>query len=720
MSSNKETLRYISVLLGSVAVMLLVLVMNGIVLNAQQVPSPNPQPTFPWASSYPMFTAITGSGLAPTSNWNVWGPQTSQCNAWLPFVMEPLAIADFMTGQLYPILAVNWTWENNYHDLVVYLRKGVYFYWNGTLPNGTSKVILWPFTAKDVVVTFEDYFKIYGNPYNVSVIEINPYEVDFHFPGLTNVQYAYYTLLQTYIVPWEQYANLSNPATAVIYPPVGTGPFYVCGGSSTIIYFCRNPYYWIPGRPLIPKAAYIPGTTDAFVFENLASGKAQWGSAGSTGSTPFSKLFAYANPQYYHGMASIGNGSGGQPGVLWINFAQLNWWPWNESWFRLALSLAINRTAVSIYTQFGSPYGGPPTPGDFLPSPMEQEWLNSTVISLAHQVIQYNPQEARKILEEHGFKIVNTTSGPQLLFPNGTAFPTITFIDYAGFPDTFGVGVVVGEQWKQNLGITVKAISESLSTLFTYEETGEEPFELMFWLAPGYSPYLIWTTEFVPAQAITVYPNGSYYLNVTYIKTIGTMMYDDPGRWIPPSQFIEDWIKAGETANVTELKKYYNDMAMMLIKELPGIPVIFDAWPRYEYEDQYYIGFSTPEYFYTWDTEIWSVGSELMILNIAPRPLGMTQQQEIEYTKEAWHDLLAYLYGKATTATPPSLLALLTPSTVTTTTTTTSTTTTTTSTTSVTTATVTKPVISTALIAGIVIIVIVVVAVVAIIALRRR
>jgi len=351
---------------------------------------------------------------------------------------------------------------------------------------------------------------------------------------------------------------------------------------------------------------------------------------------------------------------------------------------------------------------------------MEQEWLNSTVISLAHQVIQYNPQEARKILEEHGFKIVNTTSGPQLLFPNGTAFPTITFIDYAGFPDTFGVGVVVGEQWKQNLGITVKAISESLSTLFTYEETGEEPFELMYWLAPGYSPYLIWTTEFVPAQAITVYPNGSYYLNVTYIKTVGTMMYDDPGRWIPPSQFIEDWIKAGETANVTELKKYYNDMAMILIKELPGIPVTFVAWPRYEYEDQYYIGFSTPEYFYTWDVEIWAVGSELMILNIAPRPPGMTQQQEIEYTKEAWHDLLAYLYGKATTATPPSLLALLTPSTVTTTTTTTSTTTTTTSTTAVTTATVTKPVISTALIAGIVIIVIVVVAVVAIIALRRR
>ena len=68
------------------------------------------------------------------------------------------------------------------------------------------------------------------------------------------------------------------------------------------------------------------------------------------------------------------------------------------------------------------------------------------------------------------------------------------------------VGAVVSEQWKQNLGITVKAISESLSTLFTYEETGEEPFELMYWLAPGYSPYLIWTTEFVPAQAITVYP----------------------------------------------------------------------------------------------------------------------------------------------------------------------------------------------------------------------
>lgn len=174
-------------------------------------------------------------------------------------------------------------------------------------------------------------------------------------------------------------------------------------------------------------------------------------------------------------------------------------------------------------------------------------------------------------------------------------------------------------------------------------------------------------------------------------------------------------------------------MAAILIKDLPAIPVVFDAYPRYEYEDQYYIGFSTPQYFYTWNVEPWIGGNLLMLMNLAPRPPGMSNAQEVAYTQAAWQDLLAFIYGKANTATPPSLLAMLQPSTstVTQTSTSTSTVTTTSASTSVTTTTsmsttsVTSTVstssgLSTGVIAGIIVVIIVIIAVVAYVVVRRR
>ncbi|WP_338598958.1 ABC transporter substrate-binding protein [Sulfolobus tengchongensis] len=684
-----------------------------------QTPQLNPQPTFSYASSYPPFGVTTGSGPIVPNNWNVFGIGEKSDDIPYMFIFEPLAYADFMTGQLYPWLATNWTFTDNNTNFIVYLRHGVYFYYNGTWTNGSQVQILWPFTAKDVLVSFQDYFEVYGNPFNVTVTEINPYEVDFHF-GTPNVQYALYDLLEQFIVPWEQYANLSNPASAVIPIPVGTGPYYLAHATATEAVLYRNPYYWIPGRPFIPALTYYVAVSNSIAYGYLAKGVAQWGGTGSTGSTPFSKLFAYANPQYYFGMASIGNGSGGQPSFLWINFAKLNYWPWNETWFRYALSLALNRTQISIGSQFGITTGAPPTPADFLPSPMEQIWLNSTIIQEAHQVDQYNLTEAIQILESHGLKIING----KLSFPNGTPLPPVTIINYQGFSDTFATSELIAQDLQQ-IGLQISVISETPSNMFASEDNGQ--YDLIYWLTNAYTPYYVWEYAFIPPLI-----PGTDQPNVTALQTIGVPIYTDPGRWIPPKEFIDLWIQAGDTTNVTLLKQIYNKMAAILIKDLPAIPVVFDAYPRYEYEDQYYIGFSTPQYFYTWNVEPWIYGNVLMLLNIAPRPPGMTQQQEIQYTQTAWQDLLNYINGKATTATPQSLLNMLQPTVPLNTSTSTTSTSTTTPLTTTTTSTSTTPIstststttsssgLSIGVIVGIVVVVIVVIVVVAFVALRRR
>ena len=700
------SLRYISV---AIAILIVLGIGVPMVVMTNGQTSPTSPPSFSYASNYPIFTVTTGSGLLPTSNWNVFGAGAHGDNNWEDWIYQPMAYADFMTGQLYPMLARNWTFADNNHEMIVNLRRGIVFYYNGTWSNGSNVVITWPFTSKDVLATFKDYFAVYGNPYNMTVTANGPYQVTF-YSATVNIPYDYYTILTTYILPWEQYGNLTNPTTAVISVPVGTGPYYLYKATPTQAYFLRNPDFWIPGRPFIPEMSFIPATSNAYSYGLLAKGQAQWGGTGSTGSTPFSKLFTYANPTYYGGMASIGNGSGGQPSFLWINYEKLGYWPWNESWFRYALSIALNRTAISVGSQFGITTGAPPTSATFLPSPMEQEWINSSVIQEASTVDQYNVSGALSILESHGLKIVNG----QLTFPNGTPLPAVTMINYEGFSDTFATSVLIANELKQNLGLQVSVISVPPSEMFTDEDAGQ--YDLIYWLTNGYSPYFVYDSAFIPP--LEQLPNGTFVTNVTALN--GTI-YTDPGRWIPPQQFINLWIQAGETTNVTQLKQIYSTMAAILTKDLPAIPVVFDAYPRYEYETQYYVGFSTPLYFYTWNVEPWIEGNELMLLNIAPRPPDMTQSQMVTYTQTAWQDLQAYLYGKANTATPQSLISMLQPSNVTTTNkTTTTTTTNTTSSPPTTPPPPTSHGLSTAEIAAIVVVVVVIVAVVAVVVLRRR
>jgi len=653
-------------------------------LTGESQPSPNAYQSFPYASNYPDFAYTTGTATL-TPNWNVFSP-AANINIW-SMVLEPLAFADYLTGKLTPWLASNWTFSQGNSVLTVNLRQGVYFFYNGTWINGSHATILWPFTARDVVVTFQDYFRVYGNPYGVNVTEVSPYQVQFTFQR-PNVQYVYYVILVQPIVPWEQYSNMTNPVSTPVQVLVGTGPFYLSSFTSTQATLLRNPYYWIPGRPLIPKMTFYVAVSNAVAFSLLAKGQAMWGGSGSTGSTPFSKLFTYADPQYYHGMASIGNGSGGQVNVLYVNYMHLNYWPWNQSWFRYALSLALNKTQISIQAQFGDPNGGPPMPSDYLPSPMEGIWINSSIIQQAHAVEQYNVSQALQILESHGLKLING----RLSFPNGTPLPSVVMIMYSGFADVASETEAISEEWS---AIGLATVVESVTPVVRaqYAQTGQ--FDLEWYPSSQYSPYNIWGILFIPPLI-----PGTDEPNITLMFS-GKPIYSDYGRWIPPKQFIDLWFQAANTTNVTKLKQIYSAMAAMLVKEIPAIPVTFEAYPRYQYEDQYYVGFVTPQYFYTSDVEPYVEGDIMMVLNIAPRPPGMTQDMEVAYTKAAFNALMAFINGTSNTATPMSLIQMLlsssstsstTSSTTTTSFTTTSTTTTsTTTTTSVTSTTSTTP-----------------------------
>ncbi|MEB3691179.1 MAG: ABC transporter substrate-binding protein [Caldisphaeraceae archaeon] len=668
----------------------------------------NTYASFPYAKNYPVFSVANGAGPF-VKNWNVFAPSVryGDNNHAMAYILEPLGDSEQYTGYILPILATSWSFANNYHELIVHLRHGVYYYYK--FPNGTT--IEWPFTAKDVVVTFELYFKVFGNPYGVHIIEVNPYEVIFNFT-VPNIPYALYTILSgQYIVPWEQYAPLlktSNPAKVIIAYPIGTGPYYLGSFSTNLVTLYRNPIYWIPGRPFLSEVKFY-GAYNAQIYAMLAKGQMQWASSGSNGPTSMYKLFIANNPKYYHAMMGIPNGSGGNNWVFYINNKKLNYYPWNTTWFRKAIVLAINYTQLTDVATGYLKGGGVQLPNlAYMPPLMAKSWLNSTMYRLAMSVSKPNLSESLKILKEHGLKIING----KLSYSNGTPLPSVTMYNFVSWGDVYAQSYAFVQEMKTELGLQIKLVSVSPSTLYSYLSAGK--YELAYW--NGYftdlSPVTVWGFLFIPPLVtLKQLPNGKYVANITKLKNTviklpnGTLIANitaarkyllslaslekekspllskaktvyvanitavenstnlpsDWCRWIPPQKFINLYIEAGKTSNYTKLKNIYSEMQAIIAKNVPMLPFVTPEWPFEEWEDQYYIGYSTPQYLYWLNVYVGNAmgPSTPILLNIAPRPPGMTNSEAMAFTKQAWKDLLSFLYGRSSTATPQSLLSML-------------------------------------------------------------
>lgn len=152
-----------------------------------------------------------------------------------------------------PELAEKWSWQDNYRNLVLFLRKGVKWH------DGQ------PFTAKDVKYTFDmvreakdAQTKLRINPRkdwyaNVESIEAaDPHTVVFHLkrpqPSLLMMLASGYSPVYPAHVPVNDFRGKC----------VGTGPYKLKEWKKgEYIEFTRNPDYWVPGRPYLDGIRYL-------------------------------------------------------------------------------------------------------------------------------------------------------------------------------------------------------------------------------------------------------------------------------------------------------------------------------------------------------------------------------------------------------------------------------------------------------------------------------
>jgi peptide/nickel transport system substrate-binding protein len=250
-------------------------------------------------------------------------------------------------------LAEKWSWQDNYRNLVLFLRKGVKWH------DGQ------PFTSKDVKYTFDMLRetpdaagKLRINPRkdwyaNVEAVEAaEPHTVVFRLkkpqPSLLLMLASGYTPIYAAHVPAASYRTGC----------VGTGPFKVKEWKKgEYVDYVKNPDYFVKGRPYLDGLRYIPIPDRSTKFAALQAGRLDVAFPGD-GSKTIAEQVTKAEPR----IKLTVTGQNVNDNLL-LNTTKP---PFDNLKVRQAFSLAIDRkAAVQAVHQGGGVVGASMAPKPF-------------------------------------------------------------------------------------------------------------------------------------------------------------------------------------------------------------------------------------------------------------------------------------------------------------------------------------------------------------------
>ncbi|MEM0134894.1 MAG: ABC transporter substrate-binding protein [Thermoplasmatales archaeon] len=494
----------------------------------------------------------------------------------LSFFYEPLYQVDPLNGTSIPWLATGLNWSNNYHTLTFNLRKDVH-YSNGALFNST-----------DVNITFQlekEYpaLDIYGVWSYLSNVTANgAYQIVFNFTsvGITELYYIETTL----IIYAPQFEKVSNPVTFTDPNPIGTGPYILSHFSATKIVLTASSHYWQPNEPHIKNVIVNAYTSNTVADEALEAGDIDWAELFAPN---MSKIYTAINPEYYHYYFPLS-----EPIILYLNDLR---WPLNESYFRQALSIAINRTQIYLDGEYGYE---PPASLNMIQAQIST-WVNSSLQQEAGELSTFNTTKALNLLEAHGYYLKSGS----LYAPNGTKVPSMTIQTVSGYTD-WDADISFIATDLQSLGISITAETPIYSTVMSNLYTGN------YWMlqegdsGSGPLPYYIYSA--------TYSDNG-------HVTPLGKTASTDWERWNTTNGFAANLSAFASTTNKAIEYNASNNMTSVLLNQMPVIPLVFGAnW--YEYNNQTIGGFPTSSNFYWFPL---GLSSEVVILHLYSKVISV-------------------------------------------------------------------------------------------------
>jgi len=194
----------------------------------------------------------------------------------LGFIYEPLVHVSVVgNSKETPMLATAYKWSADFKSIVFTIRDGVK--WS----DGTA------FSAADVAFTFNlmkrvpstDVYALWtGAGLNSVTAAGNQVTMVFNQAAKT---YFYNFAAGIGIVPQHIFSTgpaAAHPDTWPDVKPIGTGPMLMNSCGPNNIEYTANPTFWQPDKPYIQKIEYPAYLDNGPANNDLAAGKAQWGS----------------------------------------------------------------------------------------------------------------------------------------------------------------------------------------------------------------------------------------------------------------------------------------------------------------------------------------------------------------------------------------------------------------------------------------------------------
>ncbi len=407
------------------------------------------------------LTEEANTGVTFTQNFNPFDTNSLSTEMNMRTLSyEPLLQFDQLKpGQIYNWLATGYSWSNGGKTLTFSLRPGVKW--------GDGQ----PFTAADVAFTFN---LINKNPTtNYSGV---PALVSATAPGTDTVvlnystpQYAnlYAIAGSTYIVPQHIWQPISDPATATIASPVGTGPYVLKKFTTQLVTFTANPHYW-GGKPPATNVDIPSYTSNQAATTALAAGQLDW--AGND-IPNIQSVFVAKDPAHNHYWFAPGNTV-----TLWINVGKGG--PLADPKVRQAISAGIDRQQLSQEAETG--YEAPATSSTGLILPNQQQYLTSSTTNDISTTA--DSAKVTSILTADGY--AKDSKG---IWAKGGKEISFAIEDPTAFSDYYAGAQLISNQLK---AVGIDATVDGVATPKWFTDLGNGSFDTMIhWGAGGPYPF---------------------------------------------------------------------------------------------------------------------------------------------------------------------------------------------------------------------------------------
>jgi peptide/nickel transport system substrate-binding protein len=484
----------------------------------------------------------------------------------LGFIYEPLVHVSVVgNSKETPMLATGYQWSADSKSIVFTIRPGVK--WS----DGKD------LTAEDVAFTFNvmkktpatDLFALWTGAGLTSATAAGD-KVTLAFKQPAKI-YFYNFAGSVGIVPqhiWSTGDAAAHPDTYADAKPVGSGPMLMntCGPNN--IEYVANPTFWQPDKPYIQKIEYPAYLDNGPANNDLASGKAQWGSQ----FIPNIQAFYVAKSKNNHTWS---------PPVLNVGlFPNLD--PSHAATSKLAvrqaIAAAIDRDKISKIGEGGQQ---PPANQSGVVTPTFDKYFDKDALA-ASGFDKPNPDKAKQLLAGAGYSPSNPLK--------------LTVISITGYTD-WDASLAVIKQQLQPIGIDLTVNDLAQQTFVSKLYNGD--YDLAYYAEPnsGPSPYY--------EMRQLMYSKNS--------APLGKQAASNYERYSNPQvdQLIEQYATADDATQVSIIKQ----LAGFWLKDIPMIPTTESVdWFQYNTAD--ILGWPTPSNPYAEPAAYKAIDAEQVILHL--------------------------------------------------------------------------------------------------------